>query len=101
MAALSVIPHSPTGEQPPILDQLHPLLLQLDDSELAALAILIADRFPVQQISTQDAIEVLLLASSAKREDSACLVNALAEFDLLALVLRAVRLEGSADHVAR
>jgi len=83
MAATSVIPHSPTGEQPHFTDELHTLLEQLDDTELVALATVIFATLEPQARDPLDAAKVRLLIRRVKRADRAHLVEALAEFALL------------------
>lgn len=99
MSASLVIPHSPTGEQPHFSDQLHTLLDQLDEPALVSLAILIANRLPPAQRSPWEVGQVLSIAGAAARKEPAALVEALAEFELMLLVVRATRREGSVDHV--
>lgn len=99
MSALSVIPHSPTGEQPHASHELHTLLAQLDETELAALAILVASRLSPAQCPPREALQVLQIARDAQRSAHVQLLNSLAEFNLLLLISRAMQPERSADHV--
>jgi len=82
MAAITVIPHSPTGEQSNS-NELHTLLEQLDESELAALVTLIYAILPEGARAPLDGERVAFFVRIANWLDYPAAIEALAEFALL------------------
>lgn len=98
MSASSVIPHSLTREQPHVSDELHILLEQLSDSELAALAAVILACTEPDRRSPADAAAVLTMVRNSRQADPARLLADLAEFSLLLVAARSHR---RADAIAQ
>lgn len=96
MSALSVIPHSPTGEQPHVSDELHTLLEQLDESELASLAAILYTRVPKLSRLPEDGLAVLSATRAANLTDHHGFIDALGEWTLLWVLLAAVQTSRSA-----